>query len=66
MRVDVKRTDKILVGLSGGPTSIAMIKMMNISKFDQGKMGKSKKMFFEPTVVHIDESCIYDLKPEEA
>jgi hypothetical protein len=42
-----------------------MIKMMNIAKFDQGKNGKNKKMFFEPTVVYIDESCIYDLKPEE-
>lgn len=52
----VLRDDKLLVSFSGGPNSVALLKMMSETLFNP----VAKKMFFTVQVIHIDESIIYD------
>jgi len=52
----MNRDDHILMSFSGGPNSIALLKMMSETLFNPG----AKKMFFTAQVVHIDESIVYE------
>lgn len=49
------KDDMILLSFSGGPNSLAMLKMISETLFNP----KAKKMFFTAKVIYIDESIIY-------
>jgi len=48
---------KILILLSGGPSSTSLTYMVGESV--KGKTASKRKMFFEAEVLHVDESCFY-------
>ena len=57
----VLKDDNLLICVSGGVNSLALLKMMSETLFNP----RAKKMFFTAQVIHINESIIYDRNKEE-
>ena len=57
----IYRDDHVLIAFSGGPNSLALLKMISETLWNPGP----KKMFFTAQVLHIDEEILYEKNKQE-